>query len=253
MTRFTSFLQVALLLNGFSTIVAFTVNRRFCAPSRHQIRLYQSEESSSDSGSTRKGKRRVRRKQPVDSSEPEKVAETPDLKPRKESAVSMEVTDIRDLVSGGSSGSGRNSPASSEDLRTPKASVSAAAQQASTSEANSAAASTSLDDSLEQLLADAKKMKALEKTDENEVDSSEGGAMASVRNVISTIVTVDFFVVCAFLLWFLAGIFCSYILKDDTVQIAFNSNFQALVQPALGVLMIAAIADAVTKEKDDEA
>eukprot|EP00957_Ditylum_brightwellii_P098149 7477963-Ditylum_brightwellii.AAC.1 len=29
---------------------------------------------------------------------------------------------------------------------------------------------------------------------------------------------------------------------DDTVQIAFNSNFQAFVQPALGILMIGAAA-----------
>jgi hypothetical protein len=43
---------------------------------------------------------------------------------------------------------------------------------------------------------------------------------------ISTIVTADFFVVIGLLLWFLAGIFCSYILKDDTVQIAFNNRFE---------------------------
>eukprot|EP00978_Attheya_sp_CCMP212_P048634 scaffold553332_cov51-Attheya_sp.AAC.2 len=55
---------------------------------------------------------------------------------------------------------------------------------------------------------------------------------------ISTIVTADFFVVIGLLLWFLAGIFCSYILKDDTVQIAFNNNFEPVVQPALGILMI---------------
>ena len=74
----------------------------------------------------------------------------------------------------------------------------------------------------------------------------------SVRNAISTIITVDFFVVCGFLVWFLAGIFCSSVLEDDTVQIAFNSNFETLVQPALGILMIAAIAGNFFKEEEEE-
>jgi hypothetical protein len=39
-------------------------------------------------------------------------------------------------------------------------------------------------------------------------------------------------------------------LQDDTVQIAFNGIFQPVVQPALGVLMIAAISDAVLKGDD---
>mmetsp|Transcript_28903 Transcript_28903/g.52893 ORF Transcript_28903/g.52893 Transcript_28903/m.52893 type:complete len:330 (-) Transcript_28903:1280-2269(-) len=68
---------------------------------------------------------------------------------------------------------------------------------------------------------------------------------------ISTLVTADFFVVIGLLLWFLAGIFCSYILKDDTVQIAFNNNFEPVVQPALGVLMIGSALGAVFN-KDEE-
>lgn len=95
------------------------------------------------------------------------------------------------------------------------------------------------DDSLKQLLLDAQEMQSSELSDPSDSKAN------SIKNVMSTIVTVDFFVVCGFLLWFLAGIFCSTVLKDDTVQIAFNSNFQALVQPALGVLMIASIASAV--------
>ena len=86
-------------------------------------------------------------------------------------------------------------------------------------------------DSLEMLLQDAKDFKALEEKKQESgsslgsTTSSEDGGLSvpdSFRNILSTIVTVDFFVVCGFLLWFLAGIFCSYILKDDTVQIAFN-------------------------------
>jgi hypothetical protein len=68
--------------------------------------------------------------------------------------------------------------------------------------------------------------------------SSEGqsqtktkGVKEIIFEVISTIVTVDFFLVLALLVWFLAGIFCSYVLKDDAVQIAFNMNFERLTQP----------------------
>lgn len=74
-----------------------------------------------------------------------------------------------------------------------------------------------------------------------------------IRNVLSTIVTVDFFVVCAFLLWFLAGIAARAIWQDDTIQIAFNNNFETLVQPALGLLMIAAIAGNFFKEDEETA
>ena len=63
-----------------------------------------------------------------------------------------------------------------------------------------------------------------------------------IGSVISSVVTADFFVVLALLAWFLAGIFCSYILKDDTVQIAFNMRFESVVQPALGLLMVASVA-----------
>jgi len=102
-----------------------------------------------------------------------------------------------------------------------------------------------LDDSLDQLLKDVRLM-----TEEEKEAKKEGGVLFDdegtvvtemIRNALSNLVTADFFVVCGFLLWFLLGIFCSYILKDDTVQIAFNNQFETLVQPALGFLMIAAI------------
>jgi hypothetical protein len=95
--------------------------------------------------------------------------------------------------------------------------------------------------------------------DGGESSSGDGGRPAStrqitstIRNVLSTIVTVDFFFVCALLLWFLAGIVGSNVFRDDTVQIAFNSIFQPIVQPALGILMIAALSDAVLKGKEDD-
>ena len=94
------------------------------------------------------------------------------------------------------------------------------------------------DDSIEQLLADARSMRASSPEKEGE----ESSVKEKVLEVVATIVTVDFFVVIALLLWFLAGIFCSYILKDDTVQIAFNMNFERVTQPALGILMIGSAA-----------
>jgi hypothetical protein len=42
------------------------------------------------------------------------------------------------------------------------------------------------------------------------------------------------------------------LVQDDSIQIAFNSNFQGLVQPALGILMIAALTDAAYNYGDDE-
>ena len=76
-------------------------------------------------------------------------------------------------------------------------------------------------------------------------DETATTPVKAIRNALSTLVIADFFVVCFFLLWFLAGIFASYVLKNDDVQIAFNGLFQPVVQPALGILMIAAIADRV--------
>ena len=98
-----------------------------------------------------------------------------------------------------------------------------------------------------------KDAKAMQGDDEEEGTDSDGPSIPKIMtSVLSTIVTVDFFVVCALLLWFLAGIFSSYILKNDDIQIAFNNNFETLVQPALGVLMIASVAGSFFKEEEEE-
>lgn len=109
--------------------------------------------------------------------------------------------------------------------------------------------SGSKDNSLEALLADARRMR--KEDEENGVESGLS-IPSAVREVISTIVTIDFFVVCALFAWFLAGIFCSYIIKDDAVQIAFNGIFEPVVQPALGVLMIGAAGGAVFNDSEKE-
>jgi hypothetical protein len=115
----------------------------------------------------------------------------------------------------------------------------------------SGSSSSSSDDnnnSLDSLLADAKRLRAEKGGDGLDQDGFDIGG--TLKNVISTIVTVDFFFVFGLLLWFLAGIFCSYILKDDGVQIAFNNIFESIVQPALGLLMVAAVAGGVTGSDD---
>jgi len=105
------------------------------------------------------------------------------------------------------------------------------------------------DNSLESLLADARKIRSEDTEEEEEDDSS---IKKQIRGVLSNIVTADFFVVCALLAWFLAGIFCSYIIKDDTVQIAFNGIFEPVVQPALGILMIGSAAGAAFDDSEEE-
>lgn len=110
------------------------------------------------------------------------------------------------------------------------------------------------DDSLEQLLADARSMRASStESDGKSVSTEEETSIKDkIFDVISTIVTIDFFLVLGLLAWFLLGIFCSYVLKDDTVQIAFNMNFEKLTQPALGVLMIGSIAGSLGNKDEEE-
>mmetsp|Transcript_27539 Transcript_27539/g.39445 ORF Transcript_27539/g.39445 Transcript_27539/m.39445 type:complete len:293 (+) Transcript_27539:73-951(+) len=110
------------------------------------------------------------------------------------------------------------------------------------------------DDSLEQLLADARSMRASSTdSDGKSVAAEEETPIKDkIFDVISTIVTIDFFLVLGLLAWFLLGIFCSYVLKDDTVQIAFNMNFEKLTQPALGVLMIGSVAGSLGNKDEEE-
>ena len=111
------------------------------------------------------------------------------------------------------------------------------------------------DDSLEQLLADARSMRSRTSEESSRLEDEEESTSIrdTVFEVVSTIVTIDFFVVIGLLVWFVAGIFCSSVLGNDTVQIAFNMNFEKVTQPALGILMIGAAASAVgNKDEDDE-
>jgi hypothetical protein len=174
----------------------------------------------------KKRRKRVKRKEMAEDGgeeEAEEIAEisattlplVQELKTRQDGPVNMQV---RNLVSGGGpSASGSAQP-------------SVASFSSSTNAASSSGDSLS-SDSLRMLLEDAKEMQALEAKGSIGApagDNEKGFTVPdSFRNILSTIVTVDFFVVCGFLLWFLAGIFCSYVLKDDTVQIAFNRKWRA--------------------------
>eukprot|EP00533_Pseudo-nitzschia_delicatissima_P014659 CAMPEP_0197275096 /NCGR_PEP_ID=MMETSP1432-20130617/13501_1 /TAXON_ID=44447 /ORGANISM="Pseudo-nitzschia delicatissima, Strain UNC1205" /LENGTH=296 /DNA_ID=CAMNT_0042740967 /DNA_START=1 /DNA_END=891 /DNA_ORIENTATION=+ len=114
-----------------------------------------------------------------------------------------------------------------------------------------------MDDSMSQLLEDVKVMTEEEKMAAEESggffsDSNGTGIKQMIGDALSTIVTVDFFVVLGFLLWFLLGIASRSVFNDDTIQIAFNNNFEKLVQPALGVLMIASLGGSFFNEKEEE-
>lgn len=107
--------------------------------------------------------------------------------------------------------------------------------------------------SLEQLLADAKKLRGDDESEKSGNGTLEGVSIpGGFKGAISTIVTIDFFFVLGLLAWFLAGIFVRAAFGNDAVQIAFNNNFELIVQPALGVLMIASAAGALFKEPEED-
>lgn len=178
----------------------------------------------------------------------------PELRPRQDSAVAVKVTDIRELT-GQKKPAAMSSPASSRSSSVSGTAPTAPFPSVANDNSRDDDRESNTMDSLERLLADAKQMEALEaKQAESAAEGGKGptsNLVATVRSAISTIVTVDFFFVCFLLLWFLTGIFGSYILKNDTIQIAFNSNFQQIAQPALGILMIGSVAGAFFNEDED--
>jgi len=103
-----------------------------------------------------------------------------------------------------------------------------------------------VDDKFKSLVSDARRLR------ESSTQKEGDDAMYKLREIISTIVTIDFFAIVGFLIWFVVGVVSSTILKDDTIQIAFNGIFQPLVQPALGILMIASVASGVTGQEEGE-
>lgn len=213
-------------------------------------------------------KKRVRRKSPVsDGQQPDETTTAattaPEQKTRNDSVVVVPILDVRDLVSGtttsttksNQSGSGIGQAANPSFVATRTSSRSDSLRNDDIGRNNN-----NDDDPLARLLLDAKEMQEQANNDrdnnrdmDNSSNSQSGTSLvAALQQVMSTIVTIDFFFVLALLAWFLAGIFCSAVWKDDGVQIAFNNNFERITQPALGVLMIAALSDAVLKRDEDD-
>jgi cytoskeletal protein RodZ len=183
--------------------------------------LYMSGEEDGTASLT--NRRRKRKTKVEDDSEAgvmeeEKEAEPElDWKPRNSAGVSMQVRDVREIVGGVAS--------------TSAPSASAPSVSATNLESAVMAASASSDDSFKQMLEDAKLMQDDYGDDvESEPDNS---IKAKVRNVLSTIVTADFFVVLFFLAWFLSGIAYRAVFDDAALQIAFNSKYLSRLGPSI--------------------
>ena len=108
------------------------------------------------------------------------------------------------------------------------------------------------DDSLKELLEDAKKMR-LQKGEPDLESQAADLVGLTVKGFISNILLVDFVAVILFLLWFLVGAFSSAVFKQDAIQLAFNGIFEPIVQPALGILMLGSVAGGLLgKDNGDE-
>jgi hypothetical protein len=181
--------------------------------------------------------------------EPEPVVEVVEVMVAKPEPVQMKVQDIRDLVAGRAPEMTPEPIAVDEKVDDDELEDDEEYEYYYEDEDDQevvVASYTTKENSLEDLLADARKMRETEEPD------AGPSIPAMFKSVVSTIVTIDFFVVCGLLAWFLAGIFCSYIIKDDTVQIAFNGQFEAVVQPALGILMIGSVAGSFGGEPEKD-
>ena len=187
---------------------------------------------SEESEQTSPKRKRRRKRKDVDESSPatsgmskddtKNVDEDPatptvELKPRNDSPVELQVMDIREAV-------GRKSVKNNvqaNTIQSPSTTITPPSDSSPSVPTSLSSSSPDMDDSLRRLLEDAR---AMQETEGGEADDEDGNVKAKIRNALGTLVTVDFFIVCGFLLWFLLGIFCSSVLKDDTVQIAFNSK-----------------------------
>eukprot|EP01039_Chlorochromonas_danica_P003830 gene3830-4181_t len=74
--------------------------------------------------------------------------------------------------------------------------------------------------------------------------------LTPLKNALSLILVVDFFVIIGFLIWFLVGIGLQS--SYPVVLQVFQSIFQSVVVPALTVLMAGSIISGLMSKKDDE-
>lgn len=142
-----------------------------------------------------------------------------DLKPRENAAVAMQVKDVRAVV---------GLMPESEDFDLPVNTVrrqaSLKTQKRTKVFTNDNGLKTENMNSFERLLADAKQMKLQEEENEDDDEGNGVNVPTTIRSILSTIVTIDFFIICAFLVWFLAGVVSSSFFHNDDIQIAFNSK-----------------------------
>jgi len=195
--------------------------------------------------------------------EEEKVADATAAAPAASAspkAVTMQVRDVRDVLSGKPEPSGLVAVADSDDVDDDDDEEEDLADDEEweyyyeDDDGNEIEPPTigSGDATLDQLLADAKKLRGDTESDD-EKGALEGVSIpGGIKETISTIVTIDFFFVLGLLAWFLTGIFVRSAFGNDAVQIAFNNNFELIVQPALGVLMIAAAAGSFFNEPEED-
>lgn len=93
--------------------------------------------------------------------------------------------------------------------------------------------------------ADIERFRSLE--NKQPVGAGESLAMGA-KDLISKLIAVDFFVVIAFMLWFIAGVVSSYGFNNTFLLDEFNDKWTPVVQPALGVLMGGTIAGGVASK-----
>lgn len=100
---------------------------------------------------------------------------------------------------------------------------------------------------MKDLGADIARFRAREDLGREQVSAGESFALGA-KDLISTIITVDFFVVIAFMLWFIAGVVGTYAFDNTFLLDEFNESWTPIVQPALGVLMAGTIAGGVVSK-----
>lgn len=210
---------------------------------------------------------------PIESASP--IESKPDPEPEVAAPVEMQVMDVRDILSGGTAATTTASPPSDtlqqndardeddeEEDDDDEYEETDEYEYYFTDEDNNeiivdenfgtSLTTATSPSAMNALLADARKMR---ETQSPSASDEEGGAFearALAIKVLSTIVTADFFVVVALLLWFLVGVFFAKVLGDDSVYLYFAGLFEPVVQPALGILILGAAASAVFKDKEVE-
>ena len=198
---------------------------------RTLLRMGDDDSDSTAPKRKRKRKRKVAQTPEAnDEANPATEEEKPaiELKAREDSPVELKVQDVREIMGGSVSASSSSAPVRSSSSSENASATDELSTTLPTSVSSASPPSSRFkNDSMEQLLADARRMR--EEEAEVEEDGEQSGSIkATIGKGLSAIVTADFFVVMAFLVWFLVGIFSSSILKNDTIQIAFNSksNFE---------------------------